>query len=35
MKIKCIIAEYLNTNITQILSNIFPGLCLKTGFETL
>ena len=35
MKIKRIITEYLNTNITQMLSNIFPGLYLITQFEIL
>ena len=35
MKIKRIITEYLNTNITKMLSNICTGLCLKTRFEIL
>ena len=33
MKIKRIITEYLNTNITQILSNIFYRSMFKTQFE--
>ena len=35
MKIKRIITDYFNTNITQILSNICPGLCFKTRYEIL